>query len=110
MPCSTPSPWVHATERSLSGAAIIDLLNNVFETLNATLRARGGEVLKFLGDGMLATLSFRRQLAWRFAGARSMLLRVPVQHVAALNATSRGCRFSSCNGGYRVAHWGGAVW
>ena len=43
---------------SLSGAAIIDLLNNVFETLNATLRARGGEVLKFLGDGMLATLSF----------------------------------------------------
>jgi adenylate cyclase len=40
------------------GAAIIDLLDNVFETLAATLRSRGGEVLKFLGDGMLATLPF----------------------------------------------------
>jgi adenylate cyclase len=40
------------------GPVIIDLLNNVFETLAAALRTRGGEVLKFLGDGMLATLSF----------------------------------------------------
>jgi adenylate cyclase len=30
----------------------------VFETLTAALRSRGGEVLKFLGDGMLATLAF----------------------------------------------------
>ena len=40
------------------GPVIIDLLNDVFETLAAALRTRGGEVLKFLGDGMLATLSF----------------------------------------------------
>ena len=40
------------------GPVIIDLLNDVFETLTAALRTRGGEVLKFLGDGMLATLSF----------------------------------------------------
>ena len=40
------------------GPVIIELLNNVFETLTAALRTRGGQVLKFLGDGMLATLSF----------------------------------------------------
>ena len=40
------------------GPVIIDLLDNVFETMAAALRSRGGEVLKFLGDGMLATLPF----------------------------------------------------
>ena len=40
------------------GSVIIDLLNDVFETLTAALRPRGGQVLKFLGDGMLATFSF----------------------------------------------------
>ena len=43
---------------SLPGPVIIDLLNNVFEALTAPLRSRGGEVLKFLGDGMLAALPF----------------------------------------------------
>jgi adenylate cyclase len=43
------------------GAVIIDLLDNVFEALTAALRSRGGEVLKFLGDGMLATLPFAEQ-------------------------------------------------
>jgi adenylate cyclase len=37
-----------------AGAALIELLDDVFETIAATLRPRGGEVLKFLGDGMLA--------------------------------------------------------
>jgi adenylate cyclase len=46
------------TSDSFPGPVIIDLLNNVFEILTAALRSRGGEVLKFLGDGMLATLSF----------------------------------------------------
>jgi len=40
------------------GPVIIDLLDSVFETMAAALRSRGGEVLKFLGDGMLATLPF----------------------------------------------------
>jgi len=40
------------------GAAIIDMLDDVFETLTAALRPRGGQVLKFIGDAMLATLSF----------------------------------------------------
>src|SRR6516162_6401551 len=36
------------------GTAVIELLDEIFETLTAALRRRGGEVLKFLGDGMLA--------------------------------------------------------
>jgi adenylate cyclase len=46
------------TSDSSPGPVIIDLLNSIFETLTGALRSRGGEVLKFLGDGMLATLSF----------------------------------------------------
>jgi adenylate cyclase len=46
------------TSDSWPGPVVIELLNSVFEVLAATLRSRGGEVLKFLGDGMLATLSF----------------------------------------------------
>ena len=40
------------------GDVIVDLLNDVFEILTAALRPRGGQVLKFIGDGMLATFSF----------------------------------------------------
>jgi adenylate cyclase len=43
---------------SAPGDVIVDLLNEVFEILTATLRPRGGQVLKFIGDGMLATFSF----------------------------------------------------
>jgi adenylate cyclase len=39
------------------GSVVIELLDEVFETLTATLRLRGGQVLKFLGDGMLATFA-----------------------------------------------------
>jgi adenylate cyclase len=34
------------------------MLNDTFETLTAALRPRGGHVLKFIGDAMLATISF----------------------------------------------------
>jgi adenylate cyclase len=36
------------------GAAVIELLDDVFETLAASLRPRGAQILKFVGDGMLA--------------------------------------------------------
>ena len=39
------------------GSVVIELLDDVFETLTATLRRSGGQVLKFLGDGMLATFA-----------------------------------------------------
>ena len=45
------------TSDAAPGPAIIDLLNEVFETLTASLRDRGGQVLKFIGDAMLATFS-----------------------------------------------------
>jgi adenylate cyclase len=47
-----------ATADSAPGLAVIELLDDVFETLTATLRPRGGQVLKFLGDGMLAAFAF----------------------------------------------------
>jgi adenylate cyclase len=40
------------------GLTVIELLNAIFETLTASLRPRGGQVLKFLGDGMLAIFAF----------------------------------------------------
>jgi adenylate cyclase len=40
------------------GPVVIGLLDDVFEALTAALRPRGGQVLKFLGDGMLATFPF----------------------------------------------------
>ncbi len=36
------------------GRDVVAMLDEVFETLTAALRRRGGQVLKFLGDGMLA--------------------------------------------------------
>jgi adenylate cyclase len=42
---------------ALPARAVVDLLNDVFETLNSALRPRGGQVLKFIGDGMLATFA-----------------------------------------------------
>jgi adenylate cyclase len=43
---------------SENGPVVVELLNDVFEILTASLRDRGGQVLKFIGDGMLATFSF----------------------------------------------------
>jgi adenylate cyclase len=43
---------------STPGSAVVELLNDVFEILTASLRPRGGQVLKFIGDGMLATFPF----------------------------------------------------
>jgi adenylate cyclase len=40
------------------GLVVIELLNAIFETFTASLRPRGGQVLKFLGDGMLAIFPF----------------------------------------------------
>jgi adenylate cyclase len=47
-----------ATADATPGPVVIELLDEVFETLTASLRPRGGQVLKFLGDGMLAIFPF----------------------------------------------------
>jgi adenylate cyclase len=41
-----------------SGPVLIEMLDDVFEALTAALRPRGAQVLKFLGDGMLASFAF----------------------------------------------------
>ena len=46
-----------AASDAAPGPIIVDLLNEVFETLTGPLRARGGQVLKFIGDALLATFS-----------------------------------------------------
>ena len=43
---------------SAPGSVVVELLNDVFEILTASLRQRGGQVLKFIGDGMLAIFPF----------------------------------------------------
>lgn len=40
------------------GLVVVEMLDEVFESLTAALRRRGGQVLKFLGDGMLAIFPF----------------------------------------------------
>jgi len=48
---------------SWPGFALIELLNETLEHLVAPLRSRGGQVLKFLGDGVLATFSLEKVAA-----------------------------------------------
>ena len=40
------------------GAEIIDMLDDIFEALIAPMRSRGGHVLKFIGDAVLAIFPF----------------------------------------------------
>ena len=40
------------------GPVLIEMLDEVFEALTVALRPRGAQVLKFLGDGMLASFAF----------------------------------------------------
>jgi adenylate cyclase len=48
------TPLADATE----GPVLVEMLDDIFETLTAALRPHGAQVLKFLGDGMLATFAF----------------------------------------------------
>jgi adenylate cyclase len=43
---------------SAPGVVVVELLNDVFEIMTAPLRERGGQVLKFIGDAMLAIFPF----------------------------------------------------
>jgi adenylate cyclase len=47
-----------AVSDAAPGPVVVELLNDVFEILTASLRERGGQVLKFIGDAMLATFPF----------------------------------------------------
>jgi adenylate cyclase len=43
-----------ALSETLAGGAVVQLLNDYFERMAAAVRAHGGEILKFVGDAMLA--------------------------------------------------------
>ncbi|WP_289721982.1 adenylate/guanylate cyclase domain-containing protein [Rhizobium sp. S152] len=45
-----------AMSNSLPGDAVIELLNKFFDTMSEPLVGRGGEILKFMGDGFLAMI------------------------------------------------------
>jgi adenylate cyclase len=74
---------------TIPGLQVIEFLDEVFETLTALLRARGGQVLKFLGDGMLATFpcvpATRREVCRQSLDAA----REAMQAIDRLNATRR---------------------
>ena len=76
---------------------VVDLLNDVFEILAASLRERGGQVLKFIGDGMLATFPFeepdRAEICRRALDAAIEAMR----NIEALNAAreARGAPLAS---------------
>jgi adenylate cyclase len=48
------TPLADVTE----GPVLVEMLDDIFETLTAALRPHGAQVLKFLGDGMLASFAF----------------------------------------------------
>ncbi|HSV01352.1 MAG TPA: adenylate/guanylate cyclase domain-containing protein, partial [Roseiarcus sp.] len=50
-----------AVSDAAPGSVIVELLNDVFEILTASLRERGGQVLKFIGDAMLAIFPFEER-------------------------------------------------
>ena len=60
----------HAVSDAAPGSVVVELLNDVFEILTAALRERGGQVLKFIGDAMLATFPFEEADRGETCGAR----------------------------------------
>ncbi len=75
-----------AMSDSSPGAVVIDLLNSVFEAVAAALRSRSGEILKFLGDGMLATLAFDERDRATACRAALDAAADAISAIAALNA------------------------
>jgi adenylate cyclase len=57
---------------SMPSAEVIALLDEVFEALAAPLRPCGGQLLKFIGDGMLAIFPFDDATRDRTCSLRSM--------------------------------------
>ncbi len=75
-----------ALSDAVPGPAVIDLLNDIFETLAAPLRERGGQVLKFIGDAMLATFAFEQETRAETCGRA---LDAALEATAALEALNR---------------------
>ncbi len=77
----------------MPGAAVIALLDDVFETLAAALRPHEAQILKFLGDGMLAIFPFeeatREETCRRALDAAAEAMAAIAQMNAARHATEK---------------------
>lgn len=78
-----------ATADILPGAALVALLDAAFEATIAPVEAAGGQILKFLGDGFLATFSRPGAPAAELCGAAIEAARNALAAIAARNAERR---------------------
>ncbi len=53
--------FTHLTE-TLSGEQVLELLNEYFEFVSAAVTARGGEILRFIGDAMLIVFTIDEKM------------------------------------------------
>ena len=76
-----------AVSDTAPGPVVVELLNEIFEILTASLRERGGQVLKFIGDAMLAIFPFE-DVARADTCRRALDAAVEaMRNIEALNAT-----------------------
>ena len=61
-----------AMSESLSREAMIDVLNAYFETMATPVQSHGGQVLKFIGDGMLAIFPLEDEVRKEEACGRAL--------------------------------------
>ncbi|WP_439530424.1 adenylate/guanylate cyclase domain-containing protein [Pannonibacter sp.] len=72
----------------LPGDKLISLLNNYFGAIAETVEAHGGEVLKFIGDEVMAIFPYTDQVEARDAAGRALLAaRDAVLRIADVNAS-----------------------
>jgi adenylate cyclase len=91
---------------TLTPEAAVDLLNGYFDCLVPPIEAEGGEVLKYMGDGLLAI--FRDE---RLGGAAAQLaLNAAVNGLARLEAANRSGRFPAPIGVGIALHHGDAAY
>ena len=77
---------------TLSPEAAVELLNGYFDCIVPPIEAEGGEVLKYMGDGVLAIF---RDLGDDSGGAAYAALTAAIQGVARVEAANGEGRFSS---------------
>jgi adenylate cyclase len=75
----------------LGGPKLIDMLNRYFERMAAPVRAHGGEVMKFIGDAMLAAFPLDHRDAEIASNAALAAAREAIQSMRAHNITCIEC-------------------
>lgn len=92
----------------LDGPRLIDMLNQYFERMAAPVRAHGGEVMKFIGDAMLAIFSLGNRDAEIASNAALKAAREAIQSMRAHNVTCIECGEPSVDFGIAL-HMGEVV-